>query len=149
MAIHTHISTTALSMEKAACFIDAPPNGANCIFIGRVRNHNLGKSVRAVTYDVFEPLAQKTLHDMCLEAVSMFDDQLRCFVEHFKGRLDVGGISVIMGVGSAHRDAAYQASRYLIEELKKRAPIWKQEHYIDGDSEWVKGHALCGHSHKD
>ena len=52
-----------------------------------------------------------------------------------------------IAVGSRHRDEAFQASRYIIEELKERAAIWKKEHYLDGDSEWLKGHALCGHRH--
>ncbi len=64
-----------------------------------------------------------------------------------EGKLEIGGISVIIAVGSPHRDESFQACRYLIEQLKIRAPIWKQEHYVDGVSEWVKGHTLCGHHH--
>jgi molybdopterin synthase catalytic subunit len=52
---------------------------------------------------------------------------------------------VSIAVSLPHRDETYQASRYIIEELKKRAPIWKKEHYEDGESEWLQGHALCGH----
>ena len=58
------------------------------------------------------------------------------------GRLEVGEASVVVGTASAHRDEAYQASRYVIEQLKVRSPIWKQEHYVDGDSAWLRGHPL-------
>ena len=63
-------------------------------------------------------------------------------MSHYKGQLDIGGISVIIAVGSPHRAESFEACRYIIEELKKRAPVWKQEHYEHGPSEWLPGHSL-------
>ena len=141
------ISESPLSIQSATDFVDAPENGAMDMFVGKVRNHNLGKKVNAVSYDAFAPLASNVFTELCDEAREKFGQSLRCYVEHYKGRLEIGGISVVIAVGSPHRDESFKACRYIIEELKKRAPVWKQEHYVDGDSEWVKGHALCGHDH--
>ena len=141
------ISEEPLSIEKAATFVDEADYGAMNMFVGRVRNHNLGKAVNGVSYDVFDSLACNVFSDICEEAKASFGPRLSVYIEHFKGRLDIGGISVIIAVGTPHRDESFKACRYIIEQLKIRAPVWKQEHYVDGDSEWVKGHALCGHSH--
>ncbi len=139
------ISESALSIQRAVDFVHARENGAMDMFIGRVRDHNLGRAVRAVSYDAFEPLACNVFGQICEEAVDLFDRRLRLYIEHHKGRLEVGGLSVVIAAGSPHRDEAFKACRYLIEQLKIRAPVWKQEHYVDGDSEWVQGHALCSH----
>jgi molybdopterin synthase catalytic subunit len=143
------VSEEPLSIEKAVEFVNAPENGAMDMFVGRVRNHNMGKAVNAVSYDAFAPLACSVFSELCAEAHQQFGDKLRIYIEHHKGKLTIGGISVVIAVGSPHRDESFKACRYLIEELKKRAPVWKQEHYVDGDSEWVQGHALCGHSHHE
>ena len=146
--IYTGISEETLSIQKAADFVDAAENGALNMFVGKVRNHNMGKAVNAVSYDVFAPLACNVFQEICAEAKTQFGERLRLYIEHYKGKLEIGGISVIIAVGSPHRDESFQACRYLIEQLKIRAPIWKQEHYVDGDSDWVKGHTLCGHHHE-
>jgi molybdopterin synthase catalytic subunit len=144
---HIEISEQPLQLAAAAEFVNALQNGALDMFVGRVRNFNMGKPVRGVSYDVFAPLAQTILQQISAEAQAEFGGKLRVYIAHFKGRLEVGGISVVIAVGSPHRDEAFKACRYVIEQLKHRAPIWKQEHYEDGDSEWVKGHTLCGHGH--
>lgn len=141
------VRETPLSIEDAVAFVNAPENGAMSMFVGRVRNHNLGRTVKAVSYDAFDALAYNVFREICEEAVARFDKRLRCYIEHYKGRLEIGGLSVVIAAGSPHRDEAFKACRYLIEEIKTRAPIWKQEHYVDGDSQWVQGHALCGHDH--
>jgi molybdopterin synthase catalytic subunit len=128
--------------ESVANELFAPGNGAELLFWGVVRNTNEGKPVTAVSYDVHAPLAEKTFRDIGEEARGRWGKDLRVVVIHRRGRLEVGEASVVVGVGSAHRDEAYQASRYIIEQLKVRSPIWKQEHYVDGDSEWLAGHSL-------
>lgn len=137
--IHTAIRTEALSVDDAMTFVDGARNGACALFVGRVRNHNLGRPVSGMSYDAFEPLAISTLRQICEEAMAQSGEDLSCFVEHFKGYLPIGGLSVVIAVGSPHRDAAYAASRYIIEELKRRAPVWKEEHYTDGDRQWLAG----------
>ncbi len=146
-SIYVGISEKILSIEKAAEFVNSPENGAMDMFVGRVRNHNLGRTVNAVSYDAFIPLACKIMEQLCEEAIVKFDNRLRCYVEHYKGKLEIGGISVVIAVGSPHRDEAFKACRYIIEQLKVRIPVWKQEHYVDGDSDWVEGHSLCNHNH--
>ncbi len=134
-----------LDAAEALSFVDAAGNGAGSLFVGVVRNLNQGRKVRAVSYDVFAPLAEQGFAEICSEARQKWGDDLRFYVAHAKGRLQVGDISIVLAAGSPHRAEAFAACRYLIEEIKTRSPIWKQEHYMDGDSDWVKGHALCGH----
>lgn len=148
MNIHVEvreIGDLPLDAAEALSFVDAPGNGAGSLFIGVVRDLNQGRKVRGVSYDVFAPLAEQGFAEICAEAQGKWGDNLRLFVAHAKGRLEVGGISIVLAAGSPHRGEAFAACRYLIEEIKTRSPIWKQEHYVDGDSEWVKGHALCSH----
>lgn len=143
--IHTAISTSPLCIDKALEFVEDHSHGAVSLFVGRVRNLNMGKIVEGVSYDVFTPFAIKTFQNICTDVHKKWGEQIKIFIEHFSGRLSVGGISVLIAVSSPHRDEAFQANRYIIESLKKQASIWKQEHYKDGDSEWVQGHALCQH----
>lgn len=145
-SIHVCVRETHLSLEKASAFVDAGENGAALLFVGRVRNHNLNKPVSGVSYDAFAPLAETVMGEICAEAQAQFGPELRLYIEHFKGYLPIGGISVIIAVGSPHRAPAYEASRYLIEELKKRVPVWKKEHYLSGDSEWLDGTSLVENS---
>jgi molybdopterin synthase catalytic subunit len=125
--------------------LNDPRHGAQLLFHGVVRNSNHGRTVRAVSYDAFIPLAERCFHEICQEATERWGETLQVVLIHRVGRLEVGDTSVSIAIGLPHRDEAYQASRYVIEELKKRAPIWKKEHYIDGESEWLQGHALCAH----
>lgn len=142
---HYHVSTNPLSTEAALNFVADDAHGAADLFMGTVRNHNLGKPVRGVSYDVFDALTLQTFRELGDEARRKWGEKLNIFIEHYKGRLDIGGISILIAVSSPHRDESFKACRFIIEEIKHRAPIWKQEHYLDGDSEWVQGHALCSH----
>jgi molybdopterin synthase catalytic subunit len=140
--IFVELSLTPLSITDAADFVNGDENGALNMFIGKVRNHNLGKPVLAVSYDAYAPMVAKVFREICTEAIAKFDPNMRCYLTHYKGRLEIGGISVVIAVGSAHREPTFLGCRYIIEELKKRAPIWKKEHYVDGDDEWLAGHEL-------
>lgn len=130
-----------LDPAKAYAFVDDAAHGAVTSFIGVVRNHHEGKKVSAINYDVHEDLAKETLTNICAEALNYWDD-VHIFVEHAKGELQVGGISVVIAVSSAHRAATFEACRYIIEEIKKRAAIWKKEHYAEGDTAWLSGQQL-------
>lgn len=123
--------------------IECPEHGGINIFYGAVRAHNAGKHVAAVGYDAFEPLARVVLGEIVAEARSRWGEGMRVAIQHRTGRLVPGELSVAVGVSSRHRDECYQASRYVIEQLKHRAPIWKKEYYASGETEWLKGHALC------
>jgi molybdopterin synthase catalytic subunit len=145
--IQVVLSETPLDIAAAHDFVGDPAHGAVASFIGMVRKTNLGRDVVGVSYDVFEPLAQKVLTSLCERVRDGHEGKINISVAHFKGRLAVGGVSVVIAVSTPHRAESFSACRALIEELKHLAPIWKQEHYTDGDSAWVQGHALCQHGH--
>ncbi|MGZ9097482.1 MAG: molybdenum cofactor biosynthesis protein MoaE [Micavibrio sp.] len=139
--IRVIISKEKLDISSACDFVDDAAHGAIDIFVGVVRNHHCGKSVTGITYDVHEALAESELLNICREAEGIWP-QTRYFVAHYHGYLAVGGKSVLIAVSSPHRADAFEACRYIIEDVKKRVPVWKKEHYLDGESEWLPGHSL-------
>jgi molybdopterin synthase catalytic subunit len=136
------VSDEPLSVDAALAHCDAPGHGAAVLFVGRVRDVNDGRDVQAVSYDVHAALCGHEFAEICREARERWGDDIRLYLAHRQGRLAVGEASVVVGASSRHRDHAFSAGRYLLEQTKRRAPIWKQEHYVDGDSEWLRGHAL-------
>ncbi len=126
----------------------ASDQGGQVTFLGIVRDVNLGRQVSGIEYEAFAPLAENTFKAFCQEAQAIWGQDLRATIVHRVGPLGIGDISVAVIVSTRHRAEAYEASRYIIEELKHRSPIWKKEHYSDGASDWVQGHALCQHHHK-
>jgi molybdopterin synthase catalytic subunit len=146
--IHSAVSLRPLDPAEAFAFVADPACGAVASFIGVVRQTNLGRDVVAVSYDAFEELATNILDEIAREALQA-DPAMNIYVVHHKGRLDVGGISIVIAVSSPHRAEAFEAARRIIEQVKHRVPVWKQEHYADGDDDWVKGHALGGNTHDE
>ena len=145
MTLHTALVKTEeekISSEKAKDFILSEKNGAEAIFVGRVRNQNSKKEVSAVTYDAHDQAVIKSFQSICAEAKNKFDKNANIFLEHAKGHVLVGEISILIAVGSEHRDEAFKICRYILEEIKHQSPIWKKEHYIDGKEEWLPGHSL-------
>lgn len=122
-----------------------PQCGAEVWFYGRVRNHNFGRQVLSVEYDAFGPLCENVFREIAEES-QRWSKGGAITIIHRHGLLEIGEISVAIGVSTPHRDEAYKASRFIIEQIKVRAPVWKKENYVDGQSEWVKGHALCQHA---
>lgn len=113
-------------------------NGAIVLFVGTVRDMNDGRAVNGMEYTAYQSMAERELSDIAGEAADRFatDDVV---VEHRLGVLELGDASVVIAVAHPHRGAAYDASRYVIEQLKQRVPIWKKEQYVDGTREWVFG----------
>ena len=116
--------------------------GAEVLFVGIVRNKNDGRSVNSVYYDGHVALGEKVLNDICLEAKALWGEDLNLYVVHRLGLLNIGVESLIIYVTSVHRDNAYQSSRYIIEQIKLRLPVWKEENYCDGDKKWLVGQTL-------
>jgi len=110
-------------------------DGADLIFIGRVRDSSQNKKVLYIDYDIYSEMAIKELNKIADEAVSEHNLN-RVIIIHRYGRVTAGESSILILVSSTHRDSSYSASRYIIDEIKKRVPIWKKEFYNDG-SEWV------------
>lgn len=113
-------------------------DGAALLFWGVVRNRNEGRAVSHLEYSAYAEMAERMMRRIGEEAIDRFGvGDVR--VVHRVGRLEVGEASVAIAVASPHRAEAYEASRYMIEELKRRVPVWKREGYVDGDREWVPG----------
>jgi molybdopterin synthase catalytic subunit len=116
--------------------VSSAANGAVLLFLGAVRQVNDGRDVTGIDYAAYEGMALRELQAIAEEAAVRFDSaDVR--IVHRLGELGVEEVSVAIAVAHAHRDAAYAASRWVIEELKRRVPIWKREHYADGTREWV------------
>ncbi len=145
MNLHTalvKIEEGKISSKKAKKFIASEKNGAESIFVGKVRNENDGKKVAAVTYDSHDQAVIKSFQSICINARNKFDKNAKIFLEHAKGYVPVGEISILIAVGSGHRDEAFKICRYILEEVKHQSPIWKKEHYDGGKEEWLAGHSL-------
>jgi molybdopterin synthase catalytic subunit len=125
------IDTAALAAE-----VSRATNGATLLFIGTVRDVNDGRSVTGIEYSADRSMAEREMADIVREAREKFATT-DIVVEHRLGELAIGDASVAIAVAHPRRGAAYDASRYVIEQLKKRVPIWKLEHYVDGTREWV------------
>ena len=124
-------------------FIKDSKFGASIYFLGTVRNINDNKAVTGITYDTHDEMVIKSFKEIYNETNQKLDIKDKAvFIEHAKGHLSLGEISIIIAVACKHRDQAYVLSRYIIEEIKKRSPIWKKEHYEKKDSEWLKGISL-------
>jgi len=118
--------------------VGADEDGAGLLFVGVVRDHNEGRPVGGVRYDAYEEMAVGVLTEIAGEAAGVLGTD-RVAVVHRVGDLAVGEVSVAIAVSSPHRAQAYEGSRFIIEEIKKRLPVWKKEHYSDGVEEWVAG----------
>jgi molybdopterin synthase catalytic subunit/adenylyltransferase/sulfurtransferase len=132
-----------IKISTAESFIASSKFGASIFFTGTVRNINENKKVLGMTYDSHDELVIKSFEEIYSEADKKLKiDDKAVFIEHVKGYVDLGEISIIIAVACKHRDQAYILSRYIIEEIKKRSPIWKKEHYEGNDSEWLKGNPI-------
>ena len=129
--------------SNAEKFIKDSKFGASVYFLGTVRNVNDNKKVNGITYDSHDQMVIKSFEEIYNEADQKLDIKEKAvFIEHAKGYLNLGEISIIIAVACKHRDQAYVLSRYIIEEIKKRSPIWKKEHYENDESEWLKGNPI-------
>ena len=130
-------------ISKADEFIKSFSFGASIYFLGTVRNINQNKKVTGITYDVHEEMVLKSFTEIYNEANQKLGiEEKAVFIEHIKGYVGLGEISIIIAIACAHRDQAYVLSRFIIEEIKKRSPIWKKEHYENDDSSWLKGNPI-------
>jgi sulfur-carrier protein adenylyltransferase/sulfurtransferase len=155
-------SRTPIDVASLRTELADPTCGGYTSFEGLVRNHNEGMSVRHLEYEAFEPLAVKEGERIVAEAIKRFGIE-RAACVHRIGDLAIGEMAVWVGASARHRDEAFRACRYIIDEVKHRVPIWKKEHYENGDSGWVncercaapsaefsddrRGHASHDHTH--
>ena len=115
--------------------------GGYCSFEGWVRNHSDGQAVLGLDYQAYPPLAEAEALAVLAEAEDRFDI-LAASCIHRIGTLTIGDMAVWIGVSAPHRDAAFTACRFVIDEIKRRVPIWKRERYASGHSEWIACHEI-------
>ncbi|MEM0966274.1 MAG: molybdenum cofactor biosynthesis protein MoaE [Verrucomicrobiota bacterium] len=118
-----------------------PQAGAFSNYEGWVRSQNEKKEVTALSYTAYPELAQTVAETILSEAKERFDI-IDCRCVHRTGLLEVGDLAVWIGVTSSHRESAFLACRYIIDNVKHRIPIWKKESYIDGTSAWIENHEV-------
>lgn len=123
-----------------------PSCGGFASFEGWVRDHNEGREVTRLEYEAFEAMGVTEGERIIAEACQRFGVE-RALCVHRVGDLDLKEIAVWVGVAAPHRDEAFRACRYIIDEVKHRVPIWKKEHYASGDSGWVNCERCAEHAH--
>jgi len=131
------LSETAIDAQYLKKQVSDPQAGAFVAFEGWVRDHNQGKKVMRLAYEAYPALARSEGAKIIAEARQRFDI-LHAVCVHRVGVLSIGDMAVWVGVSAAHRDAAFQACRYILDEVKSRVPIWKNETWSDGQSGWVE-----------
>ncbi len=129
------VRATALSADEVLAAVADPAAGGTTLFLGMVRNHDHDRGVDALSYEA-HPDALDRLREVA-ERVAADPLVIALAAVHRTGDLVVGDIAVIVAVAAAHRDAAFAASRRLIDELKADVPIWKHQRLSDGTTEWV------------
>ncbi len=118
--------------------VGGPSDGAALLFVGTVRDHNDDRPVSGVSYSAYEGMAQNVLRAIAGEAAERLGSE-RIAVVHRVGELGIEEASVAIAASSPHRAESFDAVRYVIEEIKKRLPVWKREHYVEGESRWLEG----------
>ena len=131
------ITEQPISLDAVLESVRRDDAGGLSLFAGTVRDHHAGKQVEALGYSAHEALSQTMLERLADEATRRFDLSAVSIV-HRIGDLEIGDVAVAVAVSAAHRDAAFRASRFLIDTLKRTVPIWKRERYADGEV-WIEG----------
>ncbi|MEO8999777.1 MAG: ThiF family adenylyltransferase [Rhodanobacter sp.] len=141
---HFSLADDAVDLVQLRASLHHPGSGGYCAFEGWVRNSNEGRAVDGLEYEAYAELAVAEGERIVEEAIARYGvNAAHCL--HRTGNLAIGDLAVWIGVSCAHRDEAFRACRYIIDEIKHRLPIWKKEHYIDGDTAWV----ACTHAYRE
>jgi molybdopterin synthase catalytic subunit len=136
--VEVRVSETLIDPSALLDFVSDPTAGAVVSFLGTVRDHSPGKDgVTHLVYEAYQELVEEKIAGLVAEAVQRWP-VMGVAVHHRTGRVELGESSVAVVVSAAHRVDAFDAARFLIDELKAKAPIWKQEHW-DGGVEWIEG----------
>src|SRR5438105_9891658 len=132
------VAVVSRAIDPAALIaeVQSPEFGAISLFVGTVRDINDGRSVTALDYSAYVAMAESELSAILADAEIKFG-VTTIVVEHRIGALSLGDVSIAIACAHPHRQPAMDCTRFVIEEIKKRVPIWKREHYADGSHEWV------------
>ncbi len=143
MSNRFRFSDTPINSHALQATLNHPTAGGYVAFEGWVRNHNEGQPVLRLEYEAYPELAISEGQKIIDAALQKFSITGAACV-HRVGLLEIGDMAVWVGVAAAHRGAAFDACRYIIDEVKQRVPIWKKEHYASGDSGWVNCEVRAG-----
>ena len=132
-----------IDTDRAVAAVSGLGRGAVVIFLGTVRDHHAGRPVEKLTYSAYRPMALEGLRKIVADLEASAPG-LKAVIIHRLGEVPVGEASVVIAIGSPHRAAAYEASRTALERLKAEIPIWKREHYADGEAVWREEEVLIG-----
>ncbi|MDN3579916.1 molybdenum cofactor biosynthesis protein MoaE [Mucilaginibacter flavus] len=132
------LSANVLNIQSCIDWVMSPESGGIDVFIGTVRNATKGKRVLKLDFEAYEPMAISEMEKIAKQAFEKWPVQ-KVLIHHRTGELQVGEVPVVIAVSAAHRDAAFEACRYIIDTLKQTVPIWKKEAFEDGEV-WVAAH---------
>lgn len=136
------VTPQELRADDAAKAVESPAAGAINLFFGVVRNNNLGRSVGHLEYDAYPAMAERVMRELAEEAKERFGLE-DVAVLHRTGRLEIGETSLLVAVSCGHRAESFEAGHWLVNEIKKRVPVWKKEVWEDGE-EWIEGPESLG-----
>lgn len=136
------VTPDVLDTNEAVAAVESPGAGAINVFLGVVRNNNLGRTVQYLEYDAYPAMAEKVMRELAEEAKSRFTLE-DVAVLHRTGRLEIGEASLLVVVSCGHRAESFEAGHWLVNEIKKRVPVWKKEVWDDGE-EWIEGPESLG-----
>ena len=131
------ITTEVITGEEVREAVEGPEAGAVVLFFGTVRNNTDGRAVKHLEYEAYPPMAEKKMAEIAQEVSEKWGLD-RIAMIHRVGTLEIGEVSVAVGVASPHRKDAFEAGQYAMDRLKQIVPIWKREVWADGEAEWVK-----------
>lgn len=136
------VTDDVLRPEEAIAAVASPAAGAITVFLGVVRDNNLGRKVDHLVYDAYPSMAEKVMRQLAVKAVERFGFE-DCAILHRTGRLEIGETSLLIAVSCGHRAASFAGGHWLVDEVKKRVPVWKKEVWEDGEA-WVEGPESLG-----
>jgi len=136
------VTGEVLKPEEAIAAVESPASGAINLFLGVVRDNNLGRNVGYLEYDAYPAMAERVMRELAEEAKERFGLE-DCAVLHRTGRLEIGETSLLVAVASGHRAESFEAGHWLVNEIKKKVPVWKKEVWDDGEA-WIEGPESMG-----
>ena len=131
----SYLTRAPILLDALIAEVAGPDRGGVASFLGTVRDHHEGRAVRGLEYSAYDQMADAVCRDILREAAARWP--VRVTLRHRLGDLAVGDTAVAIVAAGGHRDEVFAACRYVIEELKRRVPIWKKETFVDGTVEWV------------
>ena len=138
MAVESWVTRDKIGADDVLSRVGAPEDGAVVVFLGTVRNHHEGRSVAGINYEAYESMATQVLTEIASSVATRFGTD-RVAVVHRVGDLTIGEASVAVAASAPHRQEAFGAAQEIMEEIKRKVPVWKHERFTDGSTEWATG----------